>query len=369
MNFDFSDEQKMLREHVSRALDAAAPLSEARRMLTGGDGYSQGAWKALAELGILGAAIPESLGGIGLGRLELCVAAQEIGRTLAPVPFLSTLTCAEAILAWGSDAQKQAWLPRLATGEAIGTWADAEGPVELRADNISTRLAAGAINGRKLPVLDGGVADVAVVLALGVDGPVLALADLSVAGVTRRAIKTIDPARPQGELTFDGAPAEPLAGAGEGWAAYRQLMNRASTLLAFEQVGAADRALMMARDYALERHAFGRPIGSYQGIKHKLANIYMGNEVARVHALWAAWATSTDAPELDLAAAGARVSANRALSYAAQENIQTHGGIGFTWESDCQLFYRRARLYAGLLGPDLDWKERIVSRIELRNAA
>lgn len=368
MNFDFSDEQKMLREQVSRALTEAAPLTEARTALTGGFEYSERAWNAIAEAGILGAGIPEEYGGLGLGRLEWCVTSEEIGRTLAPVPYLSTIVLAEALLAFGSAAQKNMWLPRIAGGQIIGTWADAEGPRELRADNFQVEFKSGRLTGKKLPVLDGNIAGLAVVLARTDDGPALVLVDLE-KGVSRRALKTLDKSRPQAELHFDGAPAELLGKAGEGWTAYTQLMNRASVLLAFEQVGAADRALEMARDYALERHAFGRPIGSYQGIKHKLANIYMANEIARVHALWGAWATSTDASDLPLAAASARVSANRAFTLAAQENIQTHGGIGFTWESDCQLFYRRARLYAGLLGPELDWKERIVTSIELSNAA
>lgn len=369
MNFDFSDEQKMLRDHVSRALGDASPLTEARKVLMGEAAYSQPAWSALCELGVLGAAIPEELGGIGLGRLELCVVAEEIGKALAPVPFLSTMTCAEAILANGDEATKVDWLPKLAAGEAIGTWADAEGASELRQDSIVASYRNGKLSGRKLPVNDGMIADVAVVLANSDGGEVLVLVDLSAAGVSRRALKTIDPAKPQAELLFDNVGATALTVPGEGWTAYRHILNRASILLAFEQIGGAERALFMARDYALERQAFGRPIGSYQGIKHKLANMYMANEVGRVHALWGAWATSTDADELDLAAASARVSANKAFTLAAQENIQTHGGIGFTWESDCQLFYRRARLYAGLLGSELEWKDRIVNRIEMRNAA
>jgi len=350
-------------------LTDVCPLSEARSALDGEQPYSRAAWLGLAELGFQGVTIPEAYGGLGLGELELCVAAEEIGRALAPVPSLSSVyICAEAIRLLGSEDQKRRWLPGLANGSVIGTWAAAERTGEVLPGAIATSFADGAVFGEKAPVLDGLAADVCVVLAKGAGGASdLAICDLTGPGVRRERVDSIDPSRPLARVEFDGADAERLGVAGEGWSAYESLLNRAAVLLSFEQVGAAERALWMARDYALQRHAFGRPIGANQAIKHKLANMFVKNELARVHAYYGAWALSTGSAELPLAAAGARVAAIEASSFSAQENLQTHGGIGFTWECDCQLFYRRARLLATVVGGNQVWKDQLVSALEQNN--
>ena len=189
------------------------------------------------------------------------------------------------------------------------------------------------------------------------------------AGVERETLKTLDPTRSVAKLTFSGAPAERLGEAGEGLSVAEAVLNRAAVLLAFEQVGGADRALEMAKSYALERYAFGRPIGSYQAIKHKLADIYIKNELARSNAYYGAWALNDGAAELPVAAAAARVSASDAFWFAAKENIQTHGGMGFTWDVDCHLFYRRAQQLGLVAGGAKAWKERLVSQLERRNVA
>ncbi len=169
--------------------------------------------------------------------------------------------------------------------------------------------------------------------------------------------------------TFQDAPAEALGKAGEGWAITSRVLDRAAIMTAFEQVGAADSCLAMAKAYAMDRYAFGRPIASYQAIKHKLADMYVNNELARSNAYYGAWALSTDAPELPVAAAAARVSATQAFDYAAKENIQTHGGVGFTWEFDCHLFYKRSRELALSLGAQRSWKDKLVTALERSNAA
>jgi alkylation response protein AidB-like acyl-CoA dehydrogenase len=206
------------------------------------------------------------------------------------------------------------------------------------------------------------------VLAAADEGPGLYLVDLAGTGVERRGVSTIDPTRGAAEIIFDRAPAEPLGEPGKGPAGLSRIQDRAAILLAFEQLGGADRCLEMARDYALERYAFGRPIGSYQAIKHKLADVFVRNEVARANAYYGAWALSTDAPELPLAAAAARVAGSAAYWLAAKENIQTHGGIGFTWEADCHFFYRRARHLGLVIGAPRDWKRRVADRLEARVA-
>jgi alkylation response protein AidB-like acyl-CoA dehydrogenase len=205
-----------------------------------------------------------------------------------------------------------------------------------------------------------------VVMQDAVGAPSFFLCDLGQSGVERQPAKTVDPTRPAARLTFAGAAVERLADSGGG--AWRTLSDRAAVFLAFEQLGSAETALAMACAYARERTAFGRKVGSFQAIKHKLADMYTKIQLARCHCYYGAWAISTDAPEVPLAAAGARCSAIDALDFAAQENIQVHGGIGVTWEADCHLFYRRARLNALLLGPRYAWQDRLVASLEQKLA-
>ncbi|HKK29612.1 MAG TPA: acyl-CoA dehydrogenase family protein, partial [Alphaproteobacteria bacterium] len=178
-----------------------------------------------------------------------------------------------------------------------------------------------------------------------------------------------DPSRSHARLAFDRAPAELLGNAADGWRILEQVQDRAAVLLAFEQVGGAQKCLEDAKEYALNRYAFGRPIASFQAIKHKLADVYMATELARSNAYFGAWALNTGAAELPVAAAAARVAANKAFTLAAEENIQTHGGMGFTWEFDCHLYLRRAKLLALALGGERTWKNRLVSQLERRNIA
>ncbi|MDE2012745.1 MAG: acyl-CoA/acyl-ACP dehydrogenase [Alphaproteobacteria bacterium] len=375
MNFDFSDDQKLLRDQARKFLAEKCPPKAVRAVLEGEAGYDRALWKAIAEMGWLGTAIPENYGGLGLGYLELCVVAEELGRALAPVPFSSTVYLfAEALLAAGSEQQKSRLLPRVADGTLIGTFARAEGPGAVTPKSTRVSFRSGKLSGIKTAVVDGIDADFAVVLARTSDEPgerglSLALVDLNAAGVMRKAQDSIDPSRKHAQITFDAAPAEALGTPGEGWAVASRVLDHAAVMMAFEQVGAADACLVMARDYALNRYAFGRPIASYQAIKHKLADMYVNNELARSNAYYGAWALSTGAPELPLAAAAARVCATQAFDYAAKENIQTHGGVGFTWEFDCHLYYKRSRELALSLGPQRLWKDRLVSALERANAA
>jgi acyl-CoA dehydrogenase len=375
MNFEFSDEQKQLKTEARRFLEAKCPPSAVRAVLEGPQPFDRELWKGLAEMGFLGVAVPEAYGGLGAGYLEACVVAEEMGRVIAPVPFSSSVFLAtEFLLVAGSEAQKSAWLPKLVAGEAIGTFAVAEGNGPALPRNIKAQVAGGALTGTKQPVADGDIADLVIVAARsgpGADerGISLYLVDLSGAGVTREAVETIDPTRSHARLTFNGAPAELLGAAGEGWAILTQVYDRAAILTAFEQVGGSDRALEMARDYALERMAFGRPIGSFQAIKHMLADMYVAATLARSNAYYGAWALSTDAAELPEAAATARVSATQAFQHCSKNNIQVHGGMGFTWAFDCHLYYRRSNLLALNLGPQSQWEDKLIQRLRARNNA
>ena len=368
VNFDFSADQKTLRDQARKFLGEHASSVRVRRILDTDEPCDRDLWRGVAEMGWTGTAIPETYGGAGFGYLELCVIAEELGRRVAPIPFSSTVyLVTEALLLAGSEAQKRTWLPRIASGDAIGCLAVAEGAGVPSPRSVKTTAVGGRLTGTKAPVADGDVADVAVVVARGQgDGISLFLVDLSGPGVARTPLPTVDPTRSHARLSFDGVAAQPLGAAGAGGSLLERVFDRAAVLLAFEQVGGAQAALDMAREYALGRFAFGRPIASFQAIKHKLVDMYVGVELARSNAYYAAWALSTDAPELPVAAAAARVSATEAYFHAAKENIQTHGGMGFTWEFDCHLHYRRAKLTGLGLGSARRWKDLLITRLEAR---
>ena len=375
MNFDFSDDQKQLRDQARKFLAEKSSPKAVRTVLDGKAPYDRELWQGLAEMGFLGVAIPEEYGGAGAGHLELCVIAEEMGRALAPVPFSSTVyLAAEALLLAGSDAQKRKWLPAIASGEAIGTLALFEGKGRPSATGIQLAASGGVLDGSKKPVPDGAIADFAVVAARtgssGRDSDIsLFLVELKGGGVEARSLTNLDPTRGQAELTFNNCKAEPLGAAGEGWGIVSQVLDRAAVLVAFEQVGGADRALEMGRDYALDRIAFGRPIGSFQAVKHMLADMYVAATLARSNCYYGAWALSTNAAELPEAAATARISATQAFQHCARNNIQVHGGMGFTWEFDCHMYYRRANALALGLGSLSYWEDRLIETMRKKNAA
>src|SRR6201985_674227 len=245
MNFDFSDDQKQMRDAARKFLSEQCPPKAVRAVLDGKATYDKELWKGLAEMGFIGVAIPEEFGGAGAGHLELCVIAEEMGRALAPVPFSSTVyLAAEAILLAGSDAQKKKWLPKIASGEAIGTLALFEGKGNPSPQAIKLTANGAALNGIKKPVPDGAIAYFAVVAARtgssGRDNDIsLFLVDMKGEGVEAKPLTNIDPSRGQAELIFKNCKAEPLGPAGEGWSILSQVLDRAAVLLAFEQVGGA----------------------------------------------------------------------------------------------------------------------------------
>ena len=364
MDFDFSEEQRQLKDEARRFLSARCPLSLVHGTL--GEEVERRAsrelYKEIAGLGWCGTAIPEASGGLGLGYVELCAIAEELGRALAPVPFASSIYLfAEGVLAAGSAEQRARLLPRVARGEIVGCLATAEGSGAYQQRSIRCQVKAGRLNGLKIPVIDGDVADVALVLAAEEGGASLFLADLTHPGVQRAALQSLDPSRGVARLSFSDVPVERLGGAGEGGALVERIFNRAAVSIAFEQLGGADRSLELARDYALERRTFGRSIGSYQAIKHRLADMYIKNELARSIAYYAAWALASAATELPRAAAMARVAASDAFGFASRESIQIHGGVGVTWEASPHLFFRRARHLSLVCGASDGWAERLAA--------
>ena len=262
-------------------------------------------------------------------------------------------------------------MPRLATGEVIGTLALSEKSGRPTALGLNTSVNSGKISGSKIPVADGAAADFAIVVAKSDsgDGASLHIVELDQSAVSRDDVRTLDFSRGHSRLTFDSADAELLGEEGTGWNAAESLLDRAAVLFAWEQVGGAEAALNQAKEYAMGRYAFGRPIASYQAIKHKLAHMYVKNTLARSNCYYGAWALNSGSAELPLAAATARVSSIQAFLNSAQENVQTHGGMGFTWEFDCQFFYRRAKLLSVNIGSEALWQDKLITAYEQNNAA
>lgn len=316
-------------------------------------------WSALGEQGFLGASIAERFGGLGLSALDLALVAEELGRGACATPFLSSIgLAAEAIAIAGTAAQQQRWLPRLADGSVVAAFAYAEQEQDLWSDLPSATLARGRISGIKAPVADLLEARIAIVACQAGGQAMLALVELDQPGATRTSLRSIDPFRPIGELRLDDVVAEPLADCN-----LHRLLDRAAMLTAFEQVGGAAACLDMACAYCLERKVFGRALASFQAVKHKLADLYVAVELARSNAYYAAWAVDADAPERREAVAVARLSALDAYEQAARENVQLHGGLGYTWEADCHFHYRRERLLCATLGGRERWSDLLIDAL------
>jgi len=358
MDFDLSDEQKMLAEQARGLLSERTPYDRLRGLIDADDGrgaeWDEPLWRELAEMGFLGANLPEAHGGLGMGELDLAVIAQELGRANAAVPFFSSIMlAADAIRLAGSEAQKAEWLPGLASGEVVGCFASAEGPGPILGRGV--RLAGGKLSGAKHPVADAGIAQVAVVQA----GSELALVRLDRNGVTRTRLDSFDQLRAHYRLDFADAEAEALPGASD--AMISNLLDRAAVQAAFEAVGGSEACLEMGLAYVKERQMFGRPLAGYQAIKHKLADMAVAIELAKSNAYYAGWAAEASPGDLPAAAAAARLSAIRAFEMAARENLQVHGGIGYTFEANCHFYYRRERLLAVILGNRGMWADRLLA--------
>ena len=368
MNFEFSSDQMLLRDQARKFLENEESVKKAREVLEGDQTHDESLWRSVVEMGWTATTIPEEFDGLGLGYLELCVIAEELGRSLAPTPFSSSVYLAtEALINQGSKEQHQKYLSKLAAGEIVGTLAHTETTNSPSPENLNCELSNNKLNGIKIAVTDGDVANFAVVSAKEGDKVVLVLVDLSAKGVEITSQNTLDPSRSHACIKFKDADAEILGSSQDGWAALQEILDHAAVLFAFEQLGGAEACMDMAKEYAMGRFAFGRPIASFQAIKHKIADMYIAVELARSNCYFGAWALSTDAPELATAAATARVSASKAFHECSKENIQTHGGMGFTWEFDCHLYYRRCRQLAANIGSQAVWKNKLISSLERAN--
>ena len=366
MKFEFSEDQEALRAEARRFLDSNATLEVVDATLKGDVGYDTDLWSQICQLGWGGVAVSEAHGGVGASYLELCVLAEEVGRSLAPVPWSSTVYLAtDGISVSGSEVQKESWLPKLVAGEVRGTfaWADQA------ASQVIAQIDAGGfqLTGAKEAVLDAAIAGVAIVVALHDGVKRLFLVNLMQSSVSVEKTPGIDDSRPVSTLILDGAKAELLGTGATG--DVDGLLDRAAVLFAFEQIGGAQAVLDMAVAHAKDRFAFGRPIGSFQAIKHMLADLYSELELARSNCYYAAWALWSGSPQLAEAAACARLSASQSFFNCARHGIQAHGGMGFTWELGAHFFYRRATQNNLVLGGQAYWRERLVSILQAKTQA
>jgi alkylation response protein AidB-like acyl-CoA dehydrogenase len=345
----FTPEQEELRAAARRFLEDHASSAAVRSLMDTATGCDSDVWRQMADLGWSGIAIPEELGGAGYGFFELGVLLEEMGRVLLPSPFFATVVlAANAIQNAGSEEQKRRLLPEIATGKLRATLAFAEQAGTWNIDDIE--LAASRtgdsyrLSGSKWYVIDGVSAELIVVAARVAGGDVgLFLVREDAEGLTRAAMQTLDLTRKQAKLDFDNVAAELLGDAAADRDAVQRTLQQAAVGLAAEMVGGAQRCLDMAVDYAKTRVQFGRVIGSFEAIKHKCANMLTDVEMARSAANYAAWVAAAAPQELPVAASIAKAECSDVFSRAAQENIQIHGGIGFTWEHDAHLYLRRAK--------------------------
>jgi len=368
MNLDFSNDQKFLKEEAKKFLEKEKSLSRNRAVLENNSRVDKDLWNKIVDLGWTGIRIPEEYEGLGLGHLELCVIAEELGRFLAPVPFSSSVYLfTEIIINYANDDIKKDILPKLVSGEVVGTLAVTEELKAPSSSNITSKCENSLLNGSKIAVPDAEIATHAIVVAKNEKGVSLQLVDLSSNGVNIEYQENIDESRGHFQIKFDNVECQLIGDESNGWNLYETIVNQAAVLFAYEQIGGSQAAMDMAINYAKERYAFGRPIGSFQAIKHKLADMYISLTLAKSNCYYAAWALSTNSSDLPSASATARVSATKAYQFCSKENIQTHGGNGFTWEYDCHMFYRRSKLLSLNIGSLSNWKEKLVVGLEQSN--
>ena len=355
MNFAFSDEQEEFRRQVRKWLEQNAPSSVVRQLMETESGFDRDLWKETANLGWQAMAISEEYGGAGFGYLELVILFEEMGRSLFPAPFLSTIGLATPLISdLGTEEQKKEMLSAIAAGERTAAVAFTEPSGQWDPGLVETSAIADGdgwlIEGRKSFVVDGASADVLLVSARSEGGVGIFLVPGDSDSVERRGLETLDQTRKLAEVTFSRAKANLIGEPEQAIAALPRMLDKAIVLLAAEQVGGAQKCLEMSVDYAKTRHQFGRPIGSFQAIKHKCADMLVQVESAKSAAYYAGWAASEDNDELPTVAPLAKSYCSEAYFFCASENIQIHGGIGFTWEHDAHLYFKRAKSSQLLFG-------------------
>jgi len=378
MDFGFNQEQELLRNTARKFLENECTSEFVRARMAEPAGVTDAFWTKLAEQGWTGLVYPEEFGGTGLGFVDLTVLMEEMGRAVMPGPFFSTLLGGLTILEAGSAAQKKEWLTKIAGGEAKAALAFTEPNArwDAAAVAVTAREAGGkyTLSGTKLFVLDAHVADVIVVVARTreskrpEEGLSLFLVPKGTRGLSVKLLPTMDQTRKLCEVKLEDVVvgAEALMGPRDGgWTPLARVLDRATVALCAEMCGGAQRVLDMTTEYAKIRIAFGKPIGSYQGVKHRAADMLVESENAKSLTYYAAWAVDENVPEAPLAASMAKAYASDAFRKIAGAGIQLHGGIGFTWEHDLHLYFKRAKSSEFTFGDASYHRERVAQLINL----
>jgi alkylation response protein AidB-like acyl-CoA dehydrogenase len=369
MNFAFTDEQEELRRHVRSFMESKSPEKTVRELMETEDGYDEAVWKQAAEqLGLQGLAIPEEYGGSGYGFVELGIVLEEMGRALFTAPFFSTVVLAgTTLLHAGDDNAKKSYLPGIASGETIATLAYVEPSGKWDESGIEATATADGdgwkLNGTKSFVIDGHLANLIIVAAKTPKGVSLFAVEGDAPGLTKTSLSTMDQTRKQAKLELADTPGTLIGTEGAGWDVLDTVLDLIVVGLAAEQVGGAQKVLDMAVEYAKVRVQFGRPIGSFQAIKHKCADMLLEVESAKSAAYYGLWCASEENDELPSVASLAKAYCSEAYFHAAAENIQIHGGIGFTWEHPAHLYFKRAKSSELLFGDPTYHRELLAQRI------
>jgi alkylation response protein AidB-like acyl-CoA dehydrogenase len=369
VNLTFTEEQDELRASVRRFLADKSPSAAVRRWMESSEGYDAALWTQMAgQLGLQGLAVPEQFGGAGYGPVELGIVLEEMGRALTPTPFFASVALAGQALSESGDLEAQArWLPAIAEGALTATVALSEergdGSLAATTTRASVDGAGWRLDGSKMFVVDGASADLLLVVARADEGPGLFAVGGAEAGVSRTRLDALDPTRRLGRIDLDGAAATRVGPAGDASDFLQRVVDLAVVALAHEQVGGASACLDSAVEYAKVRVQFNRPIGSFQAVKHKCADLLLEVEAARSAVYSAAWSAAEEPAELATAAAVAGSWCAQTYTHAAKENIQIHGGIGFTWEHDAHLHLKRAKSSELLFGTPVRHRARLADLV------
>jgi alkylation response protein AidB-like acyl-CoA dehydrogenase len=368
MHFAFTEDQELLRTTARDVFRELSPMSTVRKVIEEPAGYSKALWQRMANLGWLGLTVPETYGGAGLSFVDLVPLLEEMGRALVPSPFLSTLQGTLAVLLAGSEADKLALLPAVCEGRCILTLAVTESAGTEEAADINCRAkkdgAGFRLSGPKAFVADAAVADKFVVLARedapGDAGLSWFIVERGAAGTGLTALTSMDQTRRLANLSLEGTPAQRLGAAGRGFASWQQVRDRVLVALSADAVGGMEAALNASVEYVKQRVQFGRPVGVHQAVKHRCALMLVELEAARSITYYAAWSIGEASPQQSMLCAMAKARATDAYRKITMDNIQNHGGVGFTWEYDCHLFYKRAKAMEVTYGDASYQRERVV---------
>jgi alkylation response protein AidB-like acyl-CoA dehydrogenase len=360
MQFGLTETQQTLKNTVRKFLAAECPLAEVRKQMETETAFDAALWRKIAEQGWTGIIFPEEYGGFGMGMVEMAATLEEMGRALLPGPFSSTVLLSGSLLeAAGNDSQKQKYLGAICRGDANATVALLEDSAWWSPDAVQMKAAGLTLNGRKLFVPDAAVADFIIVVAR-MDGDLaLFVVPSNARGLRITNLPAMDATRRLYEVTFDSVPAELLAQGSQARAALDRALDIATVGLVAEMTGGMQRLLEITVEYAKTRKQFGRAIGEFQAVQHQCADMLVYTESSRSAAYYAAYAIQEGIPEARLAVSVAKAYASDAYREVGNRAIQVHGGMGFTWENDAHLFYRRAKASELAYGDAAFHRERI----------